>query len=306
MTAIPLFPRMNLGRESVALFPCANGHYPEKEFPQAFGVGSLGAPPAPRESLALNMYQAALQNNTGPEAAEQPVQMGVAVHCGALRRKPAAGEVGAKLPQASRPFGYPVGCVHQFVAPRLHRCEDSLASRKAGSIQNEMPISGKIHFRRGRMLQPIANNPANGRYAVTALIRYLPQRIPLPYPALKPDPLPKQLGADVLPPKCPVTITTKPSLSTMTAPPVADDFKGTTPPTTLFSFIITLGFLNRFKNIIHNPFTKNNFQKIYQYLLNIMPIPSEAKNLGRGAIPNHPTRMFRFAQHDKVRIFVNA
>jgi len=218
---VSFFPMVNLGQKSVPLFGGANGHYPEKEFTQAFGIGSLGVPPAPGESLPLNMHQTALKNNLGPPAMEQPVQMGVAVHRGALRSKPPAIQMGAKSPQTGRPFGYPVGTRCQLIAPRFHNREDSLAPPEAGPIQNQILRPRKIPLRWRRMRQPIPNDPADGRNAVTALGRYLSQGITFHHPALKPYPLLKTLVGRVLPAKRPTTTTAKPSLSTVITLPIS-------------------------------------------------------------------------------------
>src|SRR3989304_5769970 len=261
MTAIPSFPRIDLGRESVPLFRCANGHYLKKEFPQAFGVGSLGAPPATGGPLPLNMHQTALENNPRPPAAEQLVQMRVAVPRSTLRRKPAAGEGGTKRPQPRWPLRSSVGTIYQFVAPRLHRREDSLAPSEAGPVQNQIPMPRKVPSLFGWVLQPIPDDPANGRNAVTTVTRYLPQGVTLHHPALKPDLLLKMLVGRVLPAKRTTATPAKPTLPMVAAFSVSPDPQRPTPNTMLFLSYPTQS-LNRFNNSIRIPFQQNNLTPI--------------------------------------------
>lgn len=52
-----------------------------------FGVGAFGVAPAPTQALPLNMDQAALNHQAGPQAPQDPGQVWVTVYCRTSRRE---------------------------------------------------------------------------------------------------------------------------------------------------------------------------------------------------------------------------
>jgi hypothetical protein len=57
---------MNVGEEAIAIGNRMDGHDFKKKCSKVFSIGAFGMPPTPTQPLALDMHQAALNQNLRP------------------------------------------------------------------------------------------------------------------------------------------------------------------------------------------------------------------------------------------------
>lgn len=176
--------------ELIPLLTGANIFYLPKESPEALDRRLLGIPPAPGESLALDMHQAALDEDIRPDRPQNGFHLRQAVDRDALGHQ-------AGLPKGQAPLMHLASTLFHSVLPIHHgpqnRIADpnhgTLSAVKVGAVDHQVSKFRQVQGGAGRTREPIAYYPLDGAAAVAALSHQLSHAVALTDPALEPDPL---------------------------------------------------------------------------------------------------------------------
>lgn len=186
--AISTFPYIERHEESVAVFKRPDGGELEEEFPETFGVDSLRVPSAPHESLPLDVNEASLDADGGPDLPEGVKKSGISVNCGGDGHEVAGTEIDECAAQRDRVLAYPVRTEDDLAAVRVHDRE-----RTGSTAFNERPVdhdaqdAREVGRPRRRTIQPVSYDLLNLPRAVPTLSRELPHGVSLDEPAKEPD-----------------------------------------------------------------------------------------------------------------------
>jgi len=190
-----------------------DGHDLEKKSPKMFGVGAFRVASTPHQSLSLDVYQTALNQNSRPQTPQDSHHMEVTIDRSAARNQALFFEPSAKRIKVAGAFGHLGGSVDDRVVLSLHHSKDPFTPVDIGPVQKKMSMSSQLDLLGGRMFQPILDDPPNRAHTVTALSRNLSHVVALNDPALKPDPLAQLFVESVFPDKSATALPTTKTLS---------------------------------------------------------------------------------------------
>ena len=189
--AVLLFPVDELIDPPIAVDGCADGTELPKQVSQVQGIRSLGTLAAPGHSLALNMYQTALQGDSRPLRAQVTQQLRISVGGDAGGNQSATGQLRAERCHAPRSLAHTIEPDDAAVGLRVHHSGDrSLAAAEIGAVDEQVPIRGQVLPQWRRLIQPVVNDTPQRPRAVAALLPQLPYAVAFAHPSLKPNPLP--------------------------------------------------------------------------------------------------------------------
>src|SRR5215470_10282020 len=194
-----------------------DGHDFKKKCSEAFSVSTFGIAPAPHESLPLNMNQTALNQDSWPQYAQDPHQMGIAVYRSTVSNQATLFEMRTKGVEVAGSFGHLSGPVDNRAALGLHGGKDPFALVEEGSVQKKMAMSCQFDCASWRTFEPMLDDASYRADAVTALSCELSHGVALNNPALEPDPLTQSFVESVFPNESPTAHTTTKALLALRA-----------------------------------------------------------------------------------------
>lgn len=211
-----------------------DGHDFKEKTSQVLGVGTFGVAPTPHESLPLDMYQTALDQDSWPQHPQDAHQMEIAVDGSAVRKQAMLFEMRTKGVKVAGSFSHLGSSVDNRAGLSFHRGKDSFALVEKRSVQKKVAMSCQFDLVGGRMFKPILDDASNAANTVTALSSDLSHRIALNDPALKPDTLAQPFIKSVLPNESVTASTTTKALPAFRASSMLSNLRTTTIPTMLF------------------------------------------------------------------------
>jgi hypothetical protein len=207
------FPIAKLRDEMIPVRSRMDGHDLEKKSPEMFGVGAFRVASTPHQSLSLDVYQTALNQNSRPQTPQDPYHVKVAIDRSAARNQALFFELSTKRIKVAGAFGHLGGSVDDRVVLSLHHGKDPFTPVDIGPVQKKMSMSSQFGLLGGRMFKPILDDPPNRAHTVTALSCNLPHAVALNDPTLKPDPLTQLFIESVFPNKSATAFPTTKTLS---------------------------------------------------------------------------------------------
>src|SRR5918995_267199 len=235
VSSMAAFPIAQLRGEMIPVRNCMNGHDLEKKSPKMFGVGAFRVASTPHQSLSLDVYQTALNQNSRPQRAQDPHHVKVAIDRSTARNQASFLELSTKRIQVAGAFSHLGGSVDDRAVLSLHHGKDPFTPVDIGPVQKKMSMSGQLALLGGRMFQPIFDDPANRAHTVTALSGNLPYAVALNHPTLKPDPLAQLFIESAFPNKSATALPTTKSLFSFRTLPMLSNPCMPTMRTMLFS-----------------------------------------------------------------------
>ena len=206
-----------------------------KRAPQMFGVGAFGVASTPHQSLSLNVYQTALNQNSRPQRPQDPHYVKVAIDRSTARNQALFFELSTERIKVAGAFGHLRGSVDNRAVFSFHHGKDPFTSVDIGPVQKKMSMSSQFDLLGGRMFKPILDDPPNRAHTVTALSCNLPYAVALNDPTLKPDPLAQLFVESVFPNKSATALPTTKSLFSLCTLPMLSNPCMPTMRTMLFS-----------------------------------------------------------------------
>ena len=221
--AIAGFPGRPKSSKLILVSGCLNMRDLQKDSSELSGVRGLGMTAAPREALPLNMDQASLHGNIGPEFAKDPHHSRIAINGEAARAQATLPE----LLQESRELRLralrdTIAASNEPMRFGVHHGNKASWPAQKSPVQDQMLVLSRVQSRlRGRLRQVIADHLMESPWAMATLARQLPDHIAFNKPTPEPFPLSSALGCFITPPKRAPAPDTKPSLSSINVVAIA-------------------------------------------------------------------------------------
>jgi len=223
LRAIPVFPSLEKPEKVVPFFGGADMGHLSKELPELPGIGGLREAAAPGQTLPLDMNQASLYYDTRPELPDCLHHMGIAINREATRVQPLPRKAAKKGKELRiRALGDTVLTSHDHMTLRIHHGNKAPWAMKKGPVEYDVLalLQPQNWFWR-HLLQIVFKDAVKLCWAMFALLRQLPNRIPFNDPTSKPFLLSSVFGRIIAPAKRTPARDTKPTLPTITVVPVS-------------------------------------------------------------------------------------
>lgn len=233
--AVATFPGTNGRNEGVSLNGGTNRCDSEEYFPQTLGVRARWIPTAPHQTLALNMHQAALDDDRRPQSPKYSDGLWVAVESTADRSQPIdlkRLEERRELPL--RVFVYSILTADYLAQSSVHDRDEAATLIQESSIEDQ--VVGKVCL--GWLwwsVEPMVYDTLQCRRAEPTDRPKLSHVESLGQPSLEPCTPVVKAFVDSLPVERPATFETPPSLPAIDVMTVPFDALAATPWTMFFS-----------------------------------------------------------------------
>lgn len=221
--AIASLPGANGEEEGISLRRGVDRCDAEKYFPQTFGIRAGGVPPTPHQALALDMDQAALNDDGWPHSPNHPDGLWVAVERTTDRRQP----IGLKRLEERRElplrvFVDPILTMDDLAPRAVHDGDEPTTLIQEGPIEDQ--VARRIRFGQGRRpVEPMVYDTVQCRRAELTEIPELAYAESFGQPPFEPHAAVGKMFVDPFPVKRPATVETPPSLPAIAVMTVAFD-----------------------------------------------------------------------------------
>ena len=201
LTAVPVFPFVDVPEKLVSINCTMNAGDTEKGFSELSGVGGPRIAAAPRQPLPLNVYQASLDRYTGPESPEDPDHLGIAINGKATREQSVSNESPEECQELRlRVLGDTILTGQEHVSLGVHHGNEAEGAVKKSPIEDEvMGFSKSPHALRRSLYQIVIDHAIKLRRAMSALVRQLPDRVTFDNPTPEPFLFIRISGLSIMP-----------------------------------------------------------------------------------------------------------
>ncbi len=195
----------------------------QKDLPELSGVGGFGIAAAPGQSLPLNMHQASLHRNVGPQPAQNPNHRGIAINGEATWAKPTfQARLQERRQLRLRALRDTVLPGNQRMGLGIQQSNQTPWPMEECPVQNEVLDLAQVQRRLWRRLsQIVTDHSMKLARAIAALAGQLPDRIAFDKPTPEPfllsptldwfvAPAERSPAADTKPPLHPISVMTVP------------------------------------------------------------------------------------------------
>ncbi len=186
---VSAFPFLDVQKELLPLCLVLNRGHLEKDFSQLSSIRRFGECSAPGQSLPLNVDNAALHRDTGPEFVQNAYHGGVTVYSKATGAQAVPNETIKETCELGLGiFRQRILSSHNMAVLSLHQRNETAGTVKECAVQRKVLAS--LKFQRGMwraLFQIVINHAIKLCRAMFTLTRQLPDRITLRDP--KPEPL---------------------------------------------------------------------------------------------------------------------
>jgi hypothetical protein len=235
LETIAVFPGLNGGEKSPFLDHVADRGHLEKNLPQMAGIWATWILTTPHQTLALNMYQAALDNDRRPYCFEDSDGLGVAIDRAADWGQPVGLEQFEERRELRlRVFVDPILAVDNPARSSIHSSNEATASMQESAVEDQM-ASNKHLGRRWGPAEPVTDDTLQRRRAEAAEMLELAYAESFGQPLLEPYPLVLEVFVESLPVKRPAAVETPPSLAAIAVMTVPFDSVAATSRAMFFS-----------------------------------------------------------------------
>jgi len=221
--AVPVLPSLEKPEKVVPFFCGADMGHLSKELPELPGIGGLREAAAPGQTLPLDMNQASLYYDTGPELPDCLHNVRIAINRDGTRVQPIPHKAAKKGKELRiRALGDTVLTSHDHMTLRIHHGNKAPWAIKKGPVKYDvlaLPQSQNRFWR--HLLQIVVKDAVKLCRAMFALLRQLPNRIPFNDPTSEPFLLSSMFGRIIAPAERTPARATKPTSPTITVVPVS-------------------------------------------------------------------------------------
>ena len=268
LPAVLYLPRDESIDPQIAVDACVDGAQLQKQVAQALGIWSFGTAAAPGETLALNVNQAALQDDGRPLGVQVTQQLGIPVGGNAGGGQSTTRQLCTERRHVPRSLVDTVDAGEDTVGVCVHHDGDrNAAATKIRTVDQQVPMPRQIAHRERFLIQPVVNDAPQCPRAVAALLPQLPHVVSFAHPSLKPDPLTVAATGKRAPDKRPMTTPTPPTLFASAGETRTHHIVCATMRTVLFDPLLKL-----LRKNLYNVMSNTRIQPLKQHFLAIMPM----------------------------------
>jgi hypothetical protein len=214
---VSLLPRSEIGQKACPLSASLDMGYLGEELPEPPRIGSGGSLPAPGQALPLDMDKTPLYCDSWPDFTQGIGHVRVAIDGKASRVEAHL----LQMPKERRKlrlgaFGNRVAPGDDFLSIPIHQGDEGTRPMKEGAVEDE--VLAKTEIGDGlwrRLLKTVGDDAPQLGWAMAAEIGYLPYRVTLNDPKLKPRPLLGSSSGGIGPRRGLVAAPTEPTLLTI-------------------------------------------------------------------------------------------
>lgn len=234
--SVSALPPVERGKEPVTVLERPDSDDREEELPESFGIAAFRLEPAPHESLSLDMHEAALNTDGGPDFPESAEKGGITVDRCRDGHEAARAEIGEDATENERVLVHPIRTEDDLVRSGIHDRESGgPATFDEGPVDYDAADMREIGRLCRRTIQPVSDDLLNLPRAAPTLGRELSDSVSLNEPAIEPDALSMEDIRGVLPHVRALARPTPPSLRPRRGPSAPLTVTVQTPRTPFFS-----------------------------------------------------------------------